>query len=65
MDSLALRSSPTSPVIRVKVDAMEHRRELGPKDVVGACFAVEPDPVKAASLMIEHIDSQRRKLGLA
>ncbi len=29
MDSLALRSSPTSPVIRVKVDAMEHRRELG------------------------------------
>jgi carbon-monoxide dehydrogenase catalytic subunit len=37
----------------------------GAKDVVGACFAVEPDPVKAASLMIEHIDSQRRKLGLA
>jgi len=37
----------------------------GAKDVVGACFAVEPDPVKAASLMIEHIDSQRKKLGLA
>jgi carbon-monoxide dehydrogenase catalytic subunit len=36
----------------------------GAKDVVGACFAVEPDPVKAAILMIEHIDSQRRKLGL-
>jgi len=36
----------------------------GAKDVVGACFAVEPDPVKAASLMIEHIDSQRRKLNL-
>jgi len=36
----------------------------GAKDVVGACFAVEPDPVKAAGLMIEHIDSQRRKLGL-
>ena len=37
----------------------------GAKDVVGACFAVEPDPVKAAALMIEHIDSQRKKLGLA
>jgi len=36
----------------------------GAKDVVGASFAVEPDPFKAASLMIEHIDSQRRKLGL-
>jgi len=37
----------------------------GAKDVVGACFAVEPDPVNAAALMIEHIDSQRKKLGLA
>lgn len=36
----------------------------GAKDVVGATFAVEPDPFKAASLMIEHIESQRRKLGL-
>jgi len=36
----------------------------GAKDVVGACFAVEPDPFKAASLMIDHIDSQRKKLGL-
>jgi len=36
----------------------------GAKDVVGACFAVEPDPYKAASLMIDHIDSQRKKLGL-
>jgi carbon-monoxide dehydrogenase catalytic subunit len=36
----------------------------GAKGVVGASFAVEPDPFKAASLMIEHIDSQRRKLGL-
>jgi carbon-monoxide dehydrogenase catalytic subunit len=34
------------------------------KDVLGACFAVEPDPVKAASLMIEHIDAKRRSLGL-
>jgi carbon-monoxide dehydrogenase catalytic subunit len=36
----------------------------GAKDVVGATFAVEPDPFKAASLMINHIDSQRKKLGL-
>lgn len=36
----------------------------GAKGVVGASFAVEPDPFKAASLMIEHIDNQRRKLGL-
>lgn len=36
----------------------------GAKDVVGACFAVEPDPFKAAALMISHIDNQRRKLGL-
>lgn len=37
----------------------------GAKDVVGACFAVEPDPFKAAKLMIDHIDGQRKKLGLA
>ncbi|NMC10901.1 MAG: anaerobic carbon-monoxide dehydrogenase catalytic subunit [Methanothrix sp.] len=36
----------------------------GAKDVVGASFAVETDPFKAASLMIDHIDNQRRKLGL-
>ncbi len=36
----------------------------GANDVVGAAFAVEPDPFKAASLMIDHIDSQRKKLGL-
>jgi carbon-monoxide dehydrogenase catalytic subunit len=36
----------------------------GAKDVVGASFAVEPDPFKAAKLMIDHIDSQRKKLGL-
>jgi len=36
----------------------------GAKDVVGGSFAVEPDPVKAASLMINHIDDQRKKLGL-
>ena len=36
----------------------------GARDVVGAVFAVECDPFKAASLMIDHIESQRRKLGL-
>lgn len=36
----------------------------GAKDVVGGSFAVEPDPFKAASLMIDHIDGKRRKLGL-
>lgn len=36
----------------------------GARDVVGAAFAVECDPLKAAALMIDHIESQRRKLGL-
>jgi carbon-monoxide dehydrogenase catalytic subunit len=36
----------------------------GAEDAVGAAFAVEPDPFKAAALMIERIDNQRRKLGL-
>jgi carbon-monoxide dehydrogenase catalytic subunit len=36
----------------------------GAKDVLGASFAVEPDPFKAASIMIGHIDEQRKKLGL-
>jgi carbon-monoxide dehydrogenase catalytic subunit len=36
----------------------------GAKDVVGASFAVEPDPFKAAQLMIDHIDAKRKKLGL-
>jgi len=36
----------------------------GANDVVGASFAVEPDPFKAASLMIDHIDGKRKKLGL-
>lgn len=34
------------------------------KDVVGASFAVEPDPFKAGKLMIDHIEAQRKKLGL-
>jgi carbon-monoxide dehydrogenase catalytic subunit len=36
----------------------------GIKDVVGATFAVEPDPFKASKMMIDHIESQRAKLGL-
>ncbi len=36
----------------------------GAEDAVGATFAVEPDPFKAAALMIDRIDSQRKKLGL-
>jgi carbon-monoxide dehydrogenase catalytic subunit len=36
----------------------------GAQGVVGARFAVECDPFKASKLMIDHIDSQRRKLGL-
>ena len=33
-------------------------------DVVGAAFAVETDPVKAAGLMIENIDKKRQALGI-
>jgi len=33
--------------------------------VVGASFAVEPDPFKAADLMLEHIDGKRKALGLS
>ncbi len=33
--------------------------------VVGASFAVEPDPFKAADLMLEHIDGKRKSLGLS
>jgi carbon-monoxide dehydrogenase catalytic subunit len=36
----------------------------GVKGVTGGACAVEPDPFKAAKLMIDHIDSQRRKLGI-
>jgi len=37
----------------------------GFKDVFGACFAVEPDPVKAAELITNHIIEKRRALGLS
>jgi carbon-monoxide dehydrogenase catalytic subunit len=31
---------------------------------LGACFAVEPDPQKAANLIIRHVEEKRRGLGL-
>jgi carbon-monoxide dehydrogenase catalytic subunit len=37
----------------------------GLKDVFGACFAVEPDPVKAAELITSHIIKKRKGLGLS
>lgn len=37
----------------------------GLKDVFGACFAVEPDPVKAAGLITDHIIEKRKGLGLS
>ncbi len=36
----------------------------GLSDIFGACFAVEPDPDKAADLMINHINEKRKGLGL-
>jgi carbon-monoxide dehydrogenase catalytic subunit len=36
----------------------------GLKDVVGAAFAVEPDPEKAAKILIGHIEGKRKALGL-
>jgi carbon-monoxide dehydrogenase catalytic subunit len=36
----------------------------GANDVVGAAFAVEPDPFKAAQLMIKHIEEKRAALGI-
>jgi anaerobic carbon-monoxide dehydrogenase catalytic subunit len=37
----------------------------GLEDLVGACFVVEPDPVRAAELLEARIDKKRRALGLA
>lgn len=34
-------------------------------EVIGARFAVEPDPYKAADLIIKHIDGKRKSLGLS
>jgi carbon-monoxide dehydrogenase catalytic subunit len=36
----------------------------GAEGVIGATFAVEPDPVKAAALMIARIDEKRKGLGI-
>jgi carbon-monoxide dehydrogenase catalytic subunit len=36
----------------------------GAEGVIGATFAVEPDPIKAAALMIERIDEKRKGLGI-
>jgi len=36
----------------------------GVNDVVGAGFAVEPDPVAAAELIAKHIDTKRENLGI-
>lgn len=36
----------------------------GAGGVVGATFAIEPDPVKEAALIIEHIEKKRKALGL-
>jgi carbon-monoxide dehydrogenase catalytic subunit len=36
----------------------------GAKGVVGAAFAVEPDPFKAAQLMVDHIEEKRAALGI-
>lgn len=37
----------------------------GLTDVLGACFSVEPDPMKAAELIDSHISSKRVALGLS
>ena len=36
----------------------------GLNGVVGAAFAIEPDPNKAADLMLAHIDQKRKALGI-
>ena len=36
----------------------------GAEGVVGAAFAVEMDPFKAAKLMIDHIAAKRAALGI-
>lgn len=36
----------------------------GLNDVVGASFAVEPDPEKASKIIMRHIEGKRKALGL-
>ncbi|WP_369424961.1 anaerobic carbon-monoxide dehydrogenase catalytic subunit [Methanothrix sp.] len=50
------------PVLGSPVVTRILTKDLG--DAVGATFAVEPDPSKAARLIIEHIESRRKGLGL-
>jgi len=50
-----------------KITGSQNVAELltgGLEGVVGARFAVEPDPVAAAKLIISHIDGKRTELGL-
>jgi carbon-monoxide dehydrogenase catalytic subunit len=37
----------------------------GLNGVVGACFIVEPDPIKAGELLDKHISTKRQELGLS
>ncbi|MGB9924370.1 MAG: anaerobic carbon-monoxide dehydrogenase catalytic subunit [Methanothrix sp.] len=50
------------PVLGSPVVTRILTKDLG--DAVGATFAVEPDPFKAAKLIMEHIESKRKALGL-
>jgi len=34
------------------------------EDIYGGMWAFEPDPIKAAHLMIDHIDKKRKALGI-
>ena len=36
----------------------------GAEGVIGAKFAVEPDPVKASELILQHIQKKRAALGI-
>jgi carbon-monoxide dehydrogenase catalytic subunit len=36
----------------------------GLEDVVGATFAIEPDPHKASRILMRHIENKRKALGL-
>ncbi len=37
----------------------------GLEEIIGATFAVEPDPEKAATIIIRHIENKRKNLGLS
>ncbi len=50
------------PVLGSPVVTRILTKDIG--EALGARFAVEPDPLKAAQLMVEHIDAKRKSLGL-